>query len=150
MLIFIFKSKISSRSVSRVLSWIIICLVLPLPAVSSDLYLKRDEQPLGTKMSAVSFRSCSGWGLQSLLRCRTSGEPLPRLSTLTLKKRAVYFCCTFLRVASTGRYPASCSAEPGLSSPSWARLSNLLNIFSAFIRTTLLPSIFSALNIQPS
>ena len=27
------------------------------------------------------------------------------------------FCCTFLRVASTGRYPASCPMEPGLSSP---------------------------------
>ena len=30
---------------------------------------------------------------------------------------AVYFCCTFLGVASTGRYPASCPVKPGLSSP---------------------------------
>ncbi len=30
---------------------------------------------------------------------------------------AVHFCCTFLRVASTGRYPASCPVKPGLSSP---------------------------------
>ena len=30
---------------------------------------------------------------------------------------AVYFCCTFLRVTSTGRYPASCPVKPGLSSP---------------------------------
>ena len=30
---------------------------------------------------------------------------------------AVYFCCTILRVASTGRYPASCPVKPGLSSP---------------------------------
>ena len=29
---------------------------------------------------------------------------------------AVYFCCTFLGVASTGRYPASCPMKPGLSS----------------------------------
>ena len=29
---------------------------------------------------------------------------------------AVCFCCTFLGVASTGRYPASCSAVLGLSS----------------------------------
>jgi len=29
---------------------------------------------------------------------------------------AVYFCCTFLKVAFTGRYPASCPAMPGLSS----------------------------------
>ena len=30
---------------------------------------------------------------------------------------AVYFCCTFLRVTSTGRYPASCPMKLGLSSP---------------------------------
>ncbi len=30
---------------------------------------------------------------------------------------AVYFCCTILGVASTGRYPASCPVKPGLSSP---------------------------------
>ena len=30
---------------------------------------------------------------------------------------AVYFCCTSLGVASTGRYPASCPVKPGLSSP---------------------------------
>ncbi len=30
---------------------------------------------------------------------------------------AVYFCCTGLGVASTGRYPASCPVKPGLSSP---------------------------------
>ena len=29
---------------------------------------------------------------------------------------AVYFCCTGLGVASTGRYPASCPVKPGLSS----------------------------------
>ena len=31
-------------------------------------------------------------------------------------KSAVYFCCTFLRVASTGISPASCPAKLGLSS----------------------------------
>ena len=30
---------------------------------------------------------------------------------------AVYFCCTFLGVASTRRYLAPCPMEPGLSSP---------------------------------
>ena len=30
--------------------------------------------------------------------------------------RAVYFCCTFLRVASTGISPASCPVKLGLSS----------------------------------
>ncbi len=33
-----------------------------------------------------------------------------------LVKPAVYFCCTFLRVASTGISPASCPAKLGLSS----------------------------------
>ena len=40
----------------------------------------------------------------------TALPPLPVL------KPAVHFCCTFLGVASTGRYPASCPAKPGLSS----------------------------------
>ncbi len=38
--------------------------------------------------------------------------PFPSLQ----QKAAVCFCCTFLGVASTGRYPASCSMVPGLSS----------------------------------
>ncbi len=33
-----------------------------------------------------------------------------------LAKPAVYFCCTFLRVASTGISPASCPVKLGLSS----------------------------------
>ena len=46
------------------------------------------------------------------------GELLPRHSNLTTDKAvAVYFCCTSLGVASTGRYPAPCPAKPGLSSP---------------------------------
>ena len=31
--------------------------------------------------------------------------------------RRFLFCCTILGVTSTGRYPASCPAKPGLSSP---------------------------------
>ena len=41
----------------------------------------------------------------------TAFPPLPAQNA-----QAVYFCCTILRVASTGRYPASCPAKPGLSS----------------------------------
>ena len=55
------------------------------------------------------------------------GSLLHCLSTLTARKcvpadafpfsiAAVYFCCTGLGVTSTGRYPASCPAKPGLSS----------------------------------
>ena len=49
----------------------------------------------------------------------TAGELLPRLSTLTASAEtdtAVYLCCTFLRVTPTGRYPAPCPVELGLSS----------------------------------
>ena len=48
----------------------------------------------------------------------SAGELLPRLSTLT-GCPAVSFCGTCLGVASTGRYPASCPAEPRLSSRAW-------------------------------
>ena len=44
----------------------------------------------------------------------TAFSPLPL--------RAVIFCCTFLGVTSTGRYPASCPAKPGLSSSEPFRL----------------------------
>ena len=40
--------------------------------------------------------------------------PLPWAPPIFLRR--YIFCCTFLRVASTGRYPASCPAKPGLSS----------------------------------
>ena len=33
-----------------------------------------------------------------------------------LLSRRYHFCCTILRVTSTGRYPASCPVKPGLSS----------------------------------
>ena len=60
--------------------------------------LKQDEQPL-----AFQYRPCFKRGLQSPLCYQRDGKLLPYLSTLTVKNTAVYFCCTFLRVASTGR-----------------------------------------------
>ena len=80
--------------------------------------------------------SCFGWGLQSLLCYHSSGELLPRLSTLTAAEAAaVYFCCTFPRVASGGRYPLSCPAQPGLSSQKGlsARSARLLTLLTPFI-----------------
>ena len=45
-------------------------------------------------------------------------SPLPRLRALSrTSARRYVFCATFLRVAPTGRYPAHCPAEFGLSSP---------------------------------
>ena len=52
------------------------------------------------------------------------GSLLHCLSTLTMETMAVYFCCTGLGVTSTGRYPASCPAKPGLSSSEPFRLSS--------------------------
>ena len=50
------------------------------------------------------------------------GSLLHCLYTLTMETMAVYFCCTGLGVTSTGRYPASCPAKPGLSSSEPFRL----------------------------
>src|SRR3954463_5731928 len=66
-----------------------------------------------------SMWSCSGWGLPCRSRYRLRGGLLLHLFTLA-RRRVVgewfVFCGTFLEVALTGSYPASCPAEPGLSS----------------------------------
>jgi len=41
---------------------------------------------------------------------------VPSLPVLHTQPSAVHFCGTILRLAPTGRYPASCPVEPGLSS----------------------------------
>src|SRR5688572_22548019 len=69
-----------------------------------------------------------------------TGALLPHRFTLTEEKRAAalpffasswrfVFCGTFLRVTPTGRYPAPCSMEPGLSSPCYAARSDHLISF---------------------
>ena len=74
---------------------------------------RRDGQPL----KCLSIRSCSKWGLHSrevaitLVSSYLTFPPLPELP------QAVYLCCTFLQVTLTGRYPAPCPVELGLSSP---------------------------------
>ncbi len=87
----------------------------------------------------LSFWSCFGWGLHGSACYQTDGSLLSCLSTLTWRKylQAVYFCCTGLGVASTGRYPASCPVKPGLSSPTlpWLRSPVLLTfLYSWAIR----------------
>ena len=99
-----------SRPVSRVLSRVTIYLFLPLPAGSSD-YMGADEQPL---CSAVNLASDGVYRLPAspweAVSSYLAFPPLPG------KSPAVSFCCTFLGVASTGRYPASRSVKLGLSS----------------------------------
>ena len=107
---------ILSRTISRVMSWlrksaagIIIYLGRLSPAASSD-------QP---EAGGPRHRFCS-----VLLRMGFTEPPLLPGERWSLTppfhpyrpKPAVSFCCTFLGVASTGRYPASCPVKPGLSS----------------------------------
>ncbi len=67
------------------------------------------------------IRSCSGWGLpsrliaQPLVRSYRTFSALPWTS-LTAASRRFLFCGTFLKVTLTGRYPAPCPLELGLSS----------------------------------
>ena len=62
--------------------------------------IKRFEERERT--SAFLFFPCIRWGLQSTNYLQFAGSLLHYLSTLT-KNLAVYFCCTILRVAPTGR-----------------------------------------------
>ena len=126
-------------AISRVMSFkTIICLGRLLPAASSDLPGDRTGRPM------VSIFGLASDGVYMATCCyQRHGGLLHRLFTLTTFV-AVIFCCTFLRVTSTGRYPASCPAKPGLSSPvllqprSFIPLAYLLNINFLFLSTSLL------------
>ena len=87
-----------------------IYLVLLLPAGSSDLP-ETDGPPY------VSFWSCFEWGLHMPRKLPYGRWSLKPPFHPYQQMLAVYFCCTSLGVASTGRYPASCPVKPGLSSP---------------------------------
>ncbi len=99
-----------SKTISRVMCSMVIYLDLTLPSGSSDLPESMDGPP------AFLFGLASNGVYRALSVTRqavvsyTAFPPLP-------VKLAVYFCCTFLGVTSTGRYPASCPMKPGLSSP---------------------------------
>ena len=109
------------RPVSRVLSLIyvavnksrIIHLGHKLPHASSNL-----PESIGrTALKHFPIRSCSGWGLPGRSCCQKRRCALTAPFHLDLvETKQSTFCCTFLRVTSTGRYPASCPIEPGLSS----------------------------------
>ena len=81
------------------------------------------DDPRGSPLR-LPMRPCSGWGLPSHPRYRGRGGLLPRRFTLTAQPAeslqtdgvAVFLCCTLLEVTLTGRYPAPCPVELGLSS----------------------------------
>ena len=89
----------------------IIYLGLPSPVISSD----PPESTTGSRIAffSVLLRMGFTYALLVTKEAVVSYTALPTLPT----EPAVYFCCTILRVASTGRYPASCPMKPGLSSP---------------------------------
>ncbi len=121
-----------------------ICLGHRLPDVSIDL-----TRGVGGQLHPPPIWSFSGWGLPSRpvsrpLVCSyhtvsplSSTQPqfalLPNDPGQTCRVRmikivhpriecwTVFFCGTFLRVAPTGRYPAPCPAELGLSSKAISR-----------------------------
>ena len=111
-----------SKTVSRVMSRIIIYLGLLLPAASSDLPESRPGKPVALCLVLLRMGfTCAPSVTRRAVVSYTAFPPLPGLprreKPLSAKGGAVYFYCTGLGVASTGRYPASCPAKPGLSSP---------------------------------
>jgi len=91
-------------------------LVPTLPAGSSDLPGNLSGPPSGVPLFGLAP---GGVFLAPAVTGKT-GELLPHRFTLTPAgdpPRRFAFCGTFLPVARTGRYPAPCPAEPGLSSP---------------------------------
>ena len=93
-------------------------LALLLPAGSSDLPGSSGGPPSDAPLFGLAP---GGVCLAPTVTDRT-GELLPHRFTLTsltgsVSGRRFAFCGTFLPVAGTGRYPAPCPLEPGLSSP---------------------------------
>ena len=88
--------------------------------------LKRPTRELGrAALNALLFGLAPGGVYRASDVTTGAGELLPHRFTLTpLNKhlssfpRRFAFCGTFLPVNGTGRYPAPCPAELGLSSPS--------------------------------
>ena len=97
---------------------VIIYLVLPLPAVSSD----PPESTAGSRIAFCSVLLRMGFTYARSVtgQAVVSYTALPPLLCCTFSKKtcstAVHFCCTCLGVTSTGRYPASCPVKLRLSS----------------------------------
>ena len=95
------------------MSWMIIYLGRPLPTASSDLPGSSPGKVNASCLVLLQMEfTCALSVTTQAVVSYTAISPLPR--------GAVYFCCTGLGVASTGRYPASCPMKPGLSSSAMA------------------------------
>ena len=99
--------------------WATKVMVIPLgfrlPEISSDLPESSSEQP----SNALLFGLAPGGVCRAPDVTVGTGELLPHRFTLTPPEAGRFaFCGTFLLVAETGRYPAPCPVESGLSSRS--------------------------------
>ena len=91
---------------------------LPAPLATATRGL--GEQPIAPAARRAwrpPIWSCSERGLPGRPVTRPPVGSYPTISPLPARGRRCHFCGTFLRVTPTGRYPAPCSSEPGLSSP---------------------------------
>ena len=103
-----------SNPVSRVLSFKTVIYLRRISLYgSSRLSDYRPDKPIQSALLRMGFT----WH-KALPQCRWALTPPFHPYPIN---RAVYFCCTFLRVASTGISPASCPAKLGLSSRAKAR-----------------------------
>ena len=130
-----------SRTISRVMSklWqatvgMIIYLGRLLPAASSNLPKAGGPRQ---RFCSVLLRMGFTYALSVTREAVVSYTALPPLPGIC---RAVYFCCTILRVASTGRYPASCPVKPGLSSPRYTGRDHLSYLNPSFASRHILPA----------
>ena len=80
---------------------------------------ERDGQPHSSLFGLAS----SGVYTASPVTSRAVGSypAIPPSPGDSESRRRFLFCCTSLRVTSTGRYPAPCPMKPGLSSPATFR-----------------------------
>ncbi len=95
-----------------------------MPAASSDLPESRPGEPVALCLVLLRMGfTCAPPVARRAVVSYSAFPPLPGPKALSgnapfsKHSGAVYFCCTGLGVASTGRYPASCPVKPGLSSP---------------------------------
>ncbi len=92
------------------------------PGSRSSIYDRRYRLPPASTSGkdgqpCIPDLTCTGRGLLARTCRQAAGELLPHLHTLTrASARAVWFLCTFHRLAPPGYYPASCPAVLGLSS----------------------------------
>ncbi len=98
-----------------------------LPKTLQRLVKKQDGQPLC--QSTCFFVLHQAGFTEPSLSPKKRWAFTPPFHPYFAKSKAVYFCCTFLRVASTGGYPALCPAVLGLSSCLHMRLSGLLSFY---------------------